>query len=91
MNTAITYPSGTVTVYGFACGYIEETDGPVEGVRLWLEGCWHVRRHHTSGTRFGYIRESWQTFDNLTDARKAYRREARRVLAGLPYDGPVPS
>lgn len=90
MNTNITNRSGSITMYGFHCGYVEETDGPTEGVRLWLEGCWHVRRHGTGGYQ-GYKRNTWQTFDTLTEARKVYRREARRVLAGLPYDGPAPA
>lgn len=72
---------GTLTVYAFGCGYVEETDGPTYGVRLWLDGVWHVRRHHTAPGMAGYIRESWESFDTLGDARKFYRKERRAVLA----------
>ena len=85
MNNNITNASGSISSYGFACGYVEQTEGPIHGVWLWQDGCYHVRRYHTSPDHSGYIRETWQTFSRLADARKAYRAEARRVLKGLPF------
>lgn len=87
MNNNIKNPSGTISTYGFACGYVEQTEGPRWGVWLWQEGCYHVRRYHTGSEQTGYITSTWQTFAKLTDARKAYNAEARRVLADEPFPG----
>lgn len=75
---------GTLTEYALACGYVEEVDGPVHGVRMWREGIYHVRRHHNPdhAGKAGYIRESWWGFETLTEARRHFRREARRVRRG---------
>ena len=73
--------SGLLTHYAFDCGYIEEVDGEKFGVRLWQDGCYHVRRHWiTANTgRAGYLRESWHTFSTLSDARIAFRKEVRAI------------
>ena len=80
IDTTTVRADGTVTPYGFACGYVEQYDGETVGVRLWADGCYHVRRHWNAGSgRSGYIRSSWAVFDTLTDARRYYRREVGRI------------
>lgn len=81
MNTAIHNASGTLTVYGLACGYIEKDGphGPAElEVHLWLEGVYHVR----ITSPLGYMRRSWMSFDTLTEARRYYDRVARALRSG---------
>lgn len=68
---------GSLTRYGFACGYTENADNNGLHLSMWLEhNCWHVRLHsETTGRVF------WDTFDNnqLTQARKRYN-DAKRTL-----------
>lgn len=76
---------GTLTSYALACGYVEKAEGPVHGVWLWHEGaCYHVRRHHNPdhAGEAGYIRLSWWAFDTLTEARRHFKKEQRRVRRG---------
>lgn len=76
--------NGKITPYGLACGYVEQYEGATYGVRLWQEGCYHVRVHHTSGY-VGYIQDSWESFGTLTEARRAYVKRIsaiKRVDAG---------
>ncbi len=65
--------SGTLTTYGFACGYIEHKTLP-DGSRteLYRDGCWHVRK-------FGPLQERivWECPRLLTDARKLFRQISR--------------
>lgn len=70
---------GSLTLYALACGYIESTEGPLYGVRLWQDGCFHVRRHHNGRQLRGYIQDSWECFDSLTEARKFYKAEVRKI------------
>lgn len=71
---------GTLTIYAFACGYLEEFDGQFQNVRLWADGCYHVRRAYVNESiHRGYIVESWETFDSLTEARKFYRKEIAEI------------
>lgn len=79
MDTSIT-KNGKITVYGFHCGYVEEHDGKFRGVRLWLEGCWHVREHYNADSgRQGYNRHSWDSFETLTEARREYQKRVRSI------------
>src|SRR5690554_72922 len=66
------------------------TDSP--GVQLYLDGVWHVRTripgetHDHSGHALRDERGArldWQSFDTLSEARRAFRAEVRRVKASL--------
>jgi hypothetical protein len=59
---------GSLTVYAFACGYIQEKDG----VKLYKDGCWHVR---------GEVENGWQSFCKLSEARRAFSKMRKQVLA----------
>lgn len=50
---------GSLTVYSFACGYVQRENG----WDLHKDGCWHVQGHG-----------EWYSFDTLTEARKEWRR-----------------
>lgn len=79
---------GSLTMYAFACGYVESftvsgkgyyaTDEP--GVTLYMEGVlWHVKAHTLPHGN----ERVWNCFDTLTEARKAFRRYRRAIIAGL--------
>lgn len=67
--------NGTLTVYGFACGYIERKKrGGVE-VDLYRDGAvWHVTARDDERGRF-----VWECFDLLTPARK-FQAQTIRAL-----------
>lgn len=69
---------GSLTLYAFACGYIEVEHfndyAPMSGIdiKLWHEGaCFHVRAHDFDTRE----RLFWESFDTLTEARKFYRKK----------------
>jgi hypothetical protein len=67
--------NGTLSNYGFACGYTEEVE--IVGVRLqlWKEGLWQVRAHdHRTGQRL-----FWESFDKKSDAIAFYKAEFKRL------------
>lgn len=57
-----------LTVYAFACGYIEETKHNGIELQLYKEGCYHVRMHDFNDHK--HI--SWDSYPTLTQARKRY-------------------
>ena len=65
MNTQLHNKSGTLTRYGFACGYLERKEKNDNRITLGLDCIYHVK---------GFINGSrvWECFDKLTDARKFY-------------------
>ncbi len=70
MQTRIRNKAGKLTLYGFACGYVEEVG---DFVTIEKEGfVYHVKRHpeHHKGS-------SWETHINIRWARKAARRLSR--------------
>lgn len=70
VKTKFNNASGTLTYYGFRCGYIEKKelkDG--SWVELYLDGCWHVRKFNKLNERL-----VWDSPENLTEARKLYRK-----------------
>lgn len=79
---------GTLTAYAFACGYVESftLDGKdyygsdMPGVMLYRDGMWHVKAHNAP---FGAVPSVWNSFDTLTDARKAFRRYRAAIKKGL--------
>ena len=75
MNKFIT-SDGFLTDYAFACGYEEvaESKTPNIVLRLFKEGpVYHVRVHnHTDKCRI-----SWDSFDTLEPARKAFLKKIK--------------
>ncbi len=71
--------SGRLTPYALACGYVERHEtkpGTITGksVTLWQEhGVYHVRAHDYDAHK----RLLWESFDNLTPARKCFDRVKR--------------
>lgn len=65
--------SGTLTTYGFACGYIERKENNGVQVTLWREpatNVYSVRKHNfNTGKRI-----FWKSFSGLTNARKLYNK-----------------
>lgn len=65
---------GKLTLYAFACGYIEEYIDEKLSVALWMEnGCldpYHVRSHNKDGNRL-----DWQCFNLISEARKEFTRQ----------------
>lgn len=79
MSTPIRNKNGSLSIYGFVCGYIQHassTGKEWEGVylRLYLDGVWHVQVSGLS-TDTG---KDWFCFDNLGDARKKYKALKRK-------------
>jgi len=63
--------NGSLTVYSFACGYIEVSK---EGVQLSKDGCWHVTFHDSeNGHHF------WETFTLLSEASKGFSKMRKTV------------
>jgi hypothetical protein len=63
--------NGSLTVYAFACGYIETSR---EGVQLLKDGCWHVKFHDSEKG----IHE-WESFTHLTEARKGFSKMRKQI------------
>jgi hypothetical protein len=63
---------GKLTVYAFACGYVETSHGL--NVRLYRDGgVWHVQ-----DWRLPFRDDDrWQSFETLTEARRAFARRCR--------------
>lgn len=78
MQTKFTNKNGTLTVYAFACGYIEQKETDDLRLQLWREGnCWHVRAHNFAEHK----RVFWECFDQLTPARKFFSQQKRELFA----------
>jgi hypothetical protein len=59
--------NGDLSVYSFACGYIQEKETLSGRVELYRDGSWHVRKFD-KGERL-----LWDCFDTLGEARKAFK------------------
>ena len=67
---------GELTSYGLSCGYIQKHENLMQTITLWKEGgVYHVRRHNHMHNK----RVMWDTFDTLTEARKAYNQQAKDI------------
>lgn len=66
--------NGDLSLYAFACGYIQEHGNFVGGIctRLYKDGCWHIR---TTGLSSVPV---WEVKELLTDARKEYRAQIKK-------------
>lgn len=61
--------NGLLTNYGLSCGYIERKEINNKWIELYKEhNCFHVRSGNLNN-RY----DIWNTFDNLTGARKEYK------------------
>ncbi len=69
----------TVTSYEFGCGYIQEYGTENIYLSLYLDGTYHVRVHDTKNNE----RVLWESFDNLTQARKAFAVELKKIKAAV--------
>lgn len=61
---------GSLTLYAFACGYIQIC--PKTGVSLAKDGCWHIK-YYENGERY------WECEDTLTEAGKHFKRKVKEV------------
>jgi hypothetical protein len=68
-DTTISKPDGTITAYGFACGYVQKSGD----VRLYKDGVYHVQG-------FG----EWESYGSLTEARRAFARLLKRDFVAFP-------
>jgi hypothetical protein len=59
--------NGDLSVYSFACGYIQEKSTPHGMVKLYKDGHWHLEIVKDCE------RMRWDCFDTLTEARRAFR------------------
>lgn len=95
MAPSLYLTNGELSAYGLACGYLEQSpdNGNGDSVELRHDGCYHVHIREAgvtvdSETRIPFwidsdegskIRADWHTFDTLTEARRFYRSESRRL------------
>ncbi|MFA5670242.1 MAG: hypothetical protein WC967_13450 [Balneolaceae bacterium] len=66
---------GSLTLYALACGYLQQKklqDDTII-VELSLDGCFHVKVFDDCGL-LNRERLSWDCYDTLTEARKAYKQ-----------------
>lgn len=66
--------NGSLTVYAFACGYVEEYKIDDTTLSLFQDGVWHVQGRNDNG------RFVWESFDLLGQAREFFRQQ-RQALA----------
>ena len=68
MRTEIYNKRGKLTAYGFGCGYVERKENATHWKKMYAEhGVYHVLNGPQS---MQY--NNWESFDNLTEARKYY-------------------
>ena len=66
---------GWLTAYGLACGYIETVDSDRYTVELFVSGGIHVRAYdHEEKYRI-----SWDCYDTISEARKAFSALCREL------------
>lgn len=65
--------SGTLTTYAFNCGYLETKQVGEAFIQLYKDSCWHVRISRKNSPLV------WECYENLTDARKAFRASVRKT------------
>lgn len=80
MNTRMRNKNGDLSLYAFSCGYIQRAGDLLDEayVDLFLDGVWHIQYRETKDSDRG-----WDTFESLTEARKAWRKHVKRLQ--LPY------
>ena len=75
MNTSIYNKNGTISAYGFACGYVQKKEIQNGSKKMFIENG-HIHVRYTTGKNYltpGYM-AGWEVFniDELTKARKFY-------------------
>lgn len=90
-NKYLRNKDGLLSQYGLACGYVDESGLGEITVKLYADGdCYHVRLsdrnkelskpfNDSKGGRF------WLSFDNLTEARQAYKKLVKLVQTNKDY------
>jgi hypothetical protein len=71
--------NGSLTIYSFACGYIERFIHNNIQVDLYLDGCWHVRAHDFNK----HQRLTWESVPTLTQARRYFssiKQEVKQLV-----------
>ena len=70
--------------FALECGYQELLEVGNETLRLFKDGCYHVRWwlfDTTRGNNFHTLDQSWDTFDSIEEARQTFANKAKeRVL-----------
>ncbi len=61
------YDGEWLSEYALDCGYIETFEEEGQWIRMWKEGCFHVRHHNFTDRE----RVSWESYDTIGEARKA--------------------
>ena len=64
--------NGSLTMYAFACGYIERKTVGQNTIDLFKDGCWHVQARNNNQGRY-----LWECFDTLTQARKCFNQQKK--------------
>ena len=85
MEKKFNLKNGDLTDYALACGYLQVWNS--EGTNKYYSGKYSVMLERTEGCRGYHIRVrknmeltfSWETFDNLTDARKAFAKHKKEL------------
>lgn len=71
-----------LTNYGLSCGYINRHEYDKNVLQFYKEhNCFHVKYTNYNDTNKSY----WNTFDRLTEARKAYKTELRKMRSTRAY------
>ena len=73
MKTKFRNKNGDLSFYSFACGYVQSKEKNNMRKELFMEhGTFHVKVYRLND---GFFRDTivWNSFDSLTDARKAYK------------------
>jgi len=73
MKTKFRNKNGDLSLYSFACGYVQREETERMRKELFLEhSMFHVKVYHLKDGLFSDA-IVWNTFDSLTDARKKYK------------------
>ena len=73
--------NGDLSVYSFACGYIQKFNHENGVVELHKDGCWHIKLYDSSGDRI-----EWLAYDSLTIARKQFNLFKTLIKSGATKD-----
>lgn len=73
--------NGDLSVYSFACGYIQQYKHENGIVDLYKEGCWHVKLYDSTGDRL-----EWLAYDSLTISRKQFSLFKTLIKSGTIKD-----
>lgn len=73
---------GLLTLYSFACGYVEKYEGEGKETTVWHEGgpCFHVRTHD----HVNHKRIAWDVAESITDIRKVLARHKVEYYSKRP-------